>query len=476
MPKLVFNFGTPEAQEFQLKPGENFVGRDSANYVQIEDDSVSGVHAVILVDGESAKLTDLGSTNGTRVNQFPATECSLQSGSKLEFGTVELVFLSDLPAVAAVAAPNSEKRVATGTTPTLGPPRSPEFAAAAPAISLSASTPTSSGTGIFIPLPPPPNPVAQPPLAPPIPPPRIPIKRPVKSVCRYHPKTPGRWSCPQCGQYFCDLCVGTRRAAEGTMGYFCRQCGMQCSPMAVQIETNPIAQASFYSVLPGAFKYPFQHDGVYILVGGTLFFTVLGFLKRYSILGFSFILQVIFLGYLFAYMQDVINTTAVGDEREPSFPDVTNFLEDIVEPCFQLIGVVLVCFGPAIGFLIWAYMAEDKSLALWSFPAMVLGCLYFPMAFLALSMLDTITAINPMIVVPAIFKVPLQYLVACAILGIVFTVRWLGNAFLPMLIPIPIVPTLISSFIGLYFLTVECRILGLFYLTNRQRLGWYKQH
>ena len=59
---------------------------------------------------------------------------------------------------------------------------------------------------------------------------------------------------------------------------------------------------------------------------------------------------------------------------------------------------------------------------------MVLGCLYFPMAFLAVAMKDTALAANPLVVIPAIFKVPLGYLVTSIVVIGIYLVRLFGDA------------------------------------------------
>jgi hypothetical protein len=79
------------------------------------------------------------------------------------------------------------------------------------------------------------------------------------------------------------------------------------------------------------------------------------------------------------------------------------------------------------------------------------------------------------VVIPAISKVPLQYLVTCIILGLIVATRSVGVTYLPTLIPIPFVPIFVASFIGLYFLTVECRILGILYFCNKQKFGWFRR-
>jgi pSer/pThr/pTyr-binding forkhead associated (FHA) protein len=54
--------------EFPLKPGTNFFGRRSENEVQIADPYVSGKHGQIDVEEDGVFLTDIGSTNGTMLN------------------------------------------------------------------------------------------------------------------------------------------------------------------------------------------------------------------------------------------------------------------------------------------------------------------------------------------------------------------------------------------------------------------------
>jgi len=43
------------------------------------------------------------------------------------------------------------------------------------------------------------------------------------------------------------------------------------------------------------------------------------------------------------------------------------------------------------------------------------------------------------------------------------------------MIEIPLLPALVASFLSLYWLTVEMRIIGLLYYTNKEKLGWFSQ-
>src|SRR5258708_21890661 len=95
MPKLVVNPGTPQAREFELKPGTNYLGRGFANDFKIEDPSVSGSHAEIVLNGAAVLVKDLGSTNGTFINRSQVTEATLQPGHLLRLGGVEMLFQCD---------------------------------------------------------------------------------------------------------------------------------------------------------------------------------------------------------------------------------------------------------------------------------------------------------------------------------------------------------------------------------------------
>lgn len=97
--------------------GQGFtIGRRPGNALQILDNSVSGHHAEIVIDGEGARVEDLGSTNGTKVRGERVKENRLVPGDRVHFGAVEMVFLdaaasptpaggAPVPAAAAVPAP-----------------------------------------------------------------------------------------------------------------------------------------------------------------------------------------------------------------------------------------------------------------------------------------------------------------------------------------------------------------------------------
>jgi ABC-type sulfate transport system permease subunit len=95
------------------------------------------------------------------------------------------------------------------------------------------------------------------------------------------------------------------------------------------------------------------------------------------------------------------------------------------------------------------------------------------MAFAAVAMFDSLAAVNPLLVVPAILKVPKEYALAIVLFAVILILRWLGEKVLPELLGIPfILPSIIANFFGLYLLAVEARVLGLLCLTKKDELGW----
>lgn len=64
------------------------IGRADDNLLVLDDASVSGHHAEIEQTEKGLVLRDLGSTNGTKVNDLPVTEAVLNDGDAICFGSV----------------------------------------------------------------------------------------------------------------------------------------------------------------------------------------------------------------------------------------------------------------------------------------------------------------------------------------------------------------------------------------------------
>lgn len=80
----------PSGKEHQLRNGENVIGRQGD--ILVEDTRVSRRHASVVLQGGTATVTDLGSTNGTKVGGTPvaAGGVSIENGAVISLGGYEL--------------------------------------------------------------------------------------------------------------------------------------------------------------------------------------------------------------------------------------------------------------------------------------------------------------------------------------------------------------------------------------------------
>jgi len=144
---------------------------------------------------------------------------------------------------------------------------------------------------------------------------------------------------------------------------------------------------------------------------------------------------------------------------------------------------VLAAFGVAIGLAVARYFDVEIPVS-FIVIAVIFGCLYFPMAFLAVAIKDNVMAANPLVVVPSILKVPVAYFVTVILFGAIFGASQLGNLIAAGMKLVTFTTTsgpvlllaigfrMLWSFISVCLLTINMRILGLLYLTRKDDLGW----
>jgi Nif-specific regulatory protein len=93
LPKLIFIVGPIKGTVFELTDDETGVGRDLSNKLSISDKALSRFHCTIRKDGEGFKLVDLGSHNGTFINEVPVKERELKHGDLIQSGSSSFFFL-----------------------------------------------------------------------------------------------------------------------------------------------------------------------------------------------------------------------------------------------------------------------------------------------------------------------------------------------------------------------------------------------
>lgn len=78
-------------RHFQLREGNNVIGRGQEAQFRLPDTGVSRRHIDIRWDGQVAMLSDLGSTNGTTVNGAPVQDWQLADGDVVRAGHSEML-------------------------------------------------------------------------------------------------------------------------------------------------------------------------------------------------------------------------------------------------------------------------------------------------------------------------------------------------------------------------------------------------
>lgn len=280
--------------------------------------------------------------------------------------------------------------------------------------------------------------------------------------CDRHPDKPGVRTCETCSGRYCEFCTA-RRQATG-LAHVCPACWVR----GRLVETRPAGSASALAgELSGAFSYPLAGGGWVALVAGAVlggvlswFIAVGGFFMLFFALAF-FLAMV---GYVWVWLLRIVSATADGEDSLPDWPDFSG-LGGMVVQAAVLFLLLALCGIPIA--LTWLAGAQSMPALL---AALVVGLSCFPMGMLALAMSGSIRALNPLLVVPSIFKVGRGYLVAIGALVVVMLVRLVVERALD---GVPLVGGLLLGVASLYFLVVQARVVGLLYRVYERDLGWF---
>jgi len=119
-PTIWLDEGPGEQIPYRLDLGSTIVGRQGDVDVPISSDLVSGHHAELYWDGERLRIRDLGSRNGTSVNDQPVVDwIDLRDADVIRFGTVKGVITAGSGVGVQVAAPATDHIAAS--TPSVAP-------------------------------------------------------------------------------------------------------------------------------------------------------------------------------------------------------------------------------------------------------------------------------------------------------------------------------------------------------------------
>jgi signal transduction histidine kinase/pSer/pThr/pTyr-binding forkhead associated (FHA) protein len=92
VPRLIVIRGPDENKQFELSAAVATIGRDRSNQIWLHDTEVSRKHAEFRLTEGAFHLIDIGSANGTFVNNQRVKEVVLQPGDHINIGQSTLVF------------------------------------------------------------------------------------------------------------------------------------------------------------------------------------------------------------------------------------------------------------------------------------------------------------------------------------------------------------------------------------------------
>ena len=268
-------------------------------------------------------------------------------------------------------------------------------------------------------------------------------------------------SCPRCGT---DLLTGQKPTEAATLA----------RPTPEKAKVPP---ATFWAALPYAPTYPFNLKGLFILILGAVLLYIVNIIQSVLMAAFllglvaQIIVLVFTIGYVGSYMFRIIAGTAGGEQVPPSLPSLADYVEDIIIPFWQFLATFLVSFAPLILYWVFCMVLHIPIQRVILLVLFIYALFCLPMGLIAVAMFGSASALNPVLVMGSILKVPLHYLGALVFIGLILVVQSFGTK--TGLPHVPVLSGLLSRFVSLYFLMVDMRVLGLIYRYNEEKLHWY---
>jgi hypothetical protein len=280
-----------------------------------------------------------------------------------------------------------------------------------------------------------------------------------KQRCAHHPGSAAIRRCEICGNLLCSACL-VNRYVDHVKVEMC-PCGGRAHRLTPA--ERGLQPVSFEATLGTAFGYPFKGQGGVMLVLGTLFLSVVSLLFKIPILGWAFL--GLTAAYIVAFLTKIIWSTALGGDEAPEWPEMARMWTNIFKP-FVLVGIAAgLTGGPAAAWYYFHPSVDGVFLLL-----AVGGAAFFPMGLACTALTGSPVGLNPILWLATMVKVPGEYFLACFVFFMAAALKAAGEALASQ---IPYAGPVVGTFLLLYFLMVEMRILGLTFQANRVKIGWF---
>lgn len=91
---VVIHRGPAKGARFLVDQAQSSIGRATDSQIFLDDVTVSRKHAAIEVEGGVFTLQDLGSLNGTYLNNQSISKSALNTGDEIQVGKFHLLFIT----------------------------------------------------------------------------------------------------------------------------------------------------------------------------------------------------------------------------------------------------------------------------------------------------------------------------------------------------------------------------------------------
>jgi len=227
------------------------------------------------------------------------------------------------------------------------------------------------------------------------------------------------------------------------------------------------------------FLYPANTPGLIIMVIAVVLPFVLHALTKFLAIftmtfppGIVFLVLVLILRfllgftlfcYLWWYFSECIRDSALGGLRAPETAGNTPGFGELFCIVARIVACIAVAAVPTIVYLIYTHRVDRTFWILYG-----CGAFVFPMAWLAVTMFDSVTALNPILIIPSILSTLFRYLAltlfyylpafAIPLLIYILPRNWVMDHFLKL--------------VGIYLSMVTSHLLGRFYFRAQEKLNW----
>lgn len=418
---------------FEIGEGSLKVGRGRDNEIRLPHKSVSRHHAAISEEDGRLLIKDFASSYGCYINEAKITTGYAEDGDVVRFGRIRLAYQTSLDPIPDAAKPLAVLAAKSNAT---------ERDDAAP-------EPVELPTSID-------GPRAKPTV--------------ITKPCERHPKLNISLICPKCSLKFCTDCVKTVKV-EGNPIHLCRFCKESCNSLEEHQANLDRQQAresrTFIQSIPEVLQYPFTSNGIWTLLIGTLLYVVLAYTAQFDLR-----VAVVASGYLLAYLLKIVVAASKDEPELPDWPDFMSPWQEIIRPCLMVVSCGIASFSPLLVYLYLLHSDGGNSRPTIMFPLAAWGLLYFPISVLAVGITKKFIHLSPITFGQALVRLSGQYMFAAGLLLLMVILRYLLNTFLVTSLSVPVVPTLLTGLLSLYFLAVFVRLMGVIYYRNRRELGW----